>query len=605
VTGQLATTTQAVATLTGSSAAMTAPASDLGDDPVVRARAEDDLAVRSYPGSFAYVFAAAILMVAIPLDPFAKSAFGFGMLILCSWRLAVARRRPSGWRRLFALMTTGIALLWGELAAVILHSRGIDEMSLLVLLTSASIAAAAAVALAPARAVQFTYGLAMGIPMLAAVAWQPLTLTSGSLLLLLGSYMGYTLVQGGHLHVEYVQALETARRLELINQEIEAASQAKSNFLADMSHELRTPMTAIRGFSDLLLDSELDEADREYVRTILRNSDHLLAIINEILDLARVEAGRMKVEPASMSPARVALDVEALLGERAAARGIALSAQVDGVVPAYIQSDQLRVRQILINLVSNAIRHTDRGSVTLTVGIDPVAGGAPRLLFRVIDSGVGMSADQLARLFQPFSQVDASAERRAGGTGLGLVISQKLAAALDGSIDITSQPGRGTVVTLSLPAGPLLGVPLWRTLRGGSARPDSEGGDTGERLRGRVLVAEDDEDNRQLIRTQLERAGATVDVAGDGAGATELALAAEAAGQPFGVVLMDMRMAPMDGYAATRALRAAGYRRPIVALTAQAMAGDREKCMAAGCDDFLVKPIEARQLYDALSSCLA
>jgi CheY-like chemotaxis protein len=215
-----------------------------------------------------------------------------------------------------------------------------------------------------------------------------------------------------------------------------------------------------------------------------------------------------------------------------------------------------------------------------------------------------MSAEQLARLFQPFSQVDASAERRAGGTGLGLVISQKLAALLGGSIEITSEPGRGTVATLSLPAGSLLGVPLWRTLRGCAAGSDGDDGATGERLRGRVLVVEDDEDNRQLIRTQLERAGATVEVAADGGAGTEQALAAEVAGQPFAVVLMDMRMAPMDGYAATRALRAAGYRRPIVALTARAMAGDREKCLAAGCDDFLVKPIEARQLYDALSARL-
>jgi len=598
-----ATTTERIATLTGSSAALTSPASDLSDDPIVRARAEDDLAVRSYPGAFAYVFAAAVLMVVIPLDPFGKSAFGFGMLTLCGWRHAVVRRRRSGWRRPFALLTTGIALLWGELAAVVLHTRGIDEMSLLVLLTSASIAAAATVALAPARAVQFTYGLALGIPMLMAVAWQPMNLTTGSLLLLLGSYMGYTLAQGRQIHAEYVQALETARRLELVNQEIEAASRAKSNFLADMSHELRTPMTAIRGFSDLLLDSELDDADREYVGTILRNSDHLLAIINEILDLARVEAGRMNIESASMSPARVVLDVETLLRERAVAKGIELSARVDGLVPAYSESDQLRVRQILINLVSNAIRHTDRGGVTVTVGVDDGLAASPRLLFKVIDTGVGMSAEQIARLFQPFSQVDASAERRAGGTGLGLCISQKLAHALGGWIDMESQPGRGTVATLNLPAGSLVGVPLWGTLRGGPRAASCEES-TDERLCGRVLVVEDDEDNRQLIRTQLERVGATVAVASDGAEATRQALAAEAAGHPFGVVLMDMRMAPMDGYAATRALRQAGYRRPIVALTAQAMAGDREKCLAAGCDDFLVKPIEARQLYDALSARL-
>jgi CheY-like chemotaxis protein len=216
-----------------------------------------------------------------------------------------------------------------------------------------------------------------------------------------------------------------------------------------------------------------------------------------------------------------------------------------------------------------------------------------------------MTEEQLAGLFQPFSQVDRSAERRAGGTGLGLVISQRLATALGGSIEIASEPGRGTVATVALPTGPLAGVPLWHTLRGGAAPGEGElaaGG--GERLCGRVLVAEDDEDNRLLIRTQLERAGATVEVAGDGAAAAERALAAEAEGRPFHLVLMDMRMPAMDGYAATRALREAGYRRPIVALTAQAMVGDREKCLAAGCDDCLAKPIEGRQLFDALSARL-
>ncbi len=600
----LATTTQRIATLTGPTEPVGASGSRPREDDILTARADADLAVRSLPGSIAYVFAAAVVVLVCPLATLQQLSFAGGCAFLCALRLSVVRRRRAGWRRLFALTTMGIALLWGEVSATVVHMRGIDETSLMVLLTSAAISAAATVALAPSRRLQRDYGLALGVPILVTLAFQPLTLTSGGLLLMLTSYMGYMQVQGRNLHAEYMEALATARRLELVNQEIEAANQAKSNFLADMSHELRTPMTAIRGFSDLLLDSELDEADREYVRTILRNSDHLLAIINEILDLARVEAGRMKIEPASMSPARVALDVEALLGERAAERGLALSARVDGLVPAFIQSDQLRVRQILINLMSNAIRHTDRGSVTLTVGMDPLDGPAPEVLFRVIDTGVGMSADQLARLFQPFSQVDPSAERRAGGTGLGLVISQKLAAALGGSIEIQSEPGRGTVATLRLPAGSLLGVPLWRTLRGGAARAESEDDQGGERLSGRVLVAEDDEDNRQLIRTQLERAGATVVVAGDGADAAAQALAAEAAGQPFGVVLMDMRMPRMDGYAATRALRAAGYSRPIVALTAQAMAGDRERCLAAGCDDFLIKPIEAGQLYDALAARL-
>jgi signal transduction histidine kinase/ActR/RegA family two-component response regulator len=593
-------TTPSIRTLTGSTPSVDAPIVDLTGDQVLRERVDADLAARSYSGSFFYVVAAAILLLAADIDPHKEIAFALGSLILSGLRAAITFRRRPGWRRAFSLLTIGIALLWGELGAVVVFTRGIDQTVLLVLLCHAGISAAAMVALSPARRLQLVYGLALAVPTLVMLAFQPLTATLGGILLLQACYLGYMLVQGGRLHAEYTKALATARRLELVNQEIEAASRAKSHFLADMSHELRTPMTAIRGFSDLLLDSELDEADREYVQTILRNSDHLLAIINDILDLARVEAGRMKIESASTSPARIALDVEALLGERAATRGLTLAVRVDGVVPAHIQSDQLRIRQILINLASNAIRHTERGGVTVTLGVDHPDAREPRLVFKVSDSGVGMSADQLARLFQPFAQVDHSAERRAGGTGLGLVISQKLAAALGGIIEISSQPGQGTVATFSLPTGPLAGVPLWRTLRGGTG---TEGGDAmagGPQLRGRVLVAEDDEDNRQLIRTQLERAGASVEVAGDGATATRQAMAADVEGRPFAVVLMDMRMPEMDGYAATRALREAGYRRPIVALTAQAMTGDREKCLAAGCDDFLVKPIEGRQLLEAL-----
>ena len=591
-------TTQRIATRTGPTAAVGAPATDLRDDEVMRLRAEADLAARSVPGSLYFILVAGIVILTSSLDTIRAVAFGAGMTGLALARLVIARRRRPGWPRRFSLVTVGIGLLWGEMTACVALAREIDHTVLVLLLCVAGISAASMFALSGVRRLQVVFVATLLVPPIAALLGRPLSLAGVGLVLMLVTYLSYILAQGGRIHREYTSSLATARRLELLNQEIEAVSRAKSNFLADMSHELRTPMTAIRGFSDLLLDGELPESDREYVQTILRNSDHLLAIINEILDLARVEAGRMKIEAASISPARIALDVEALLGERAAARGITLAARVDGVVPAYVQSDQLRVRQVLINLVSNAIRHTDRGGVTLALGVDDPEAAAPRLQFRVIDTGVGMTPEQLARLFQPFAQVDLSAERRAGGSGLGLVICEKLAAALGGAIAIESEPGRGTVATFSLPTGPLAGVPLWRTLRGETAGA-AHAPDAG-RLRGRVLVAEDDEDNRQLIRAQLERAGATVEVAGDGAAAARRAMAADAEGRPFDVVLMDMRMPEMDGYAATRALRQAGYRRPIVALTAQAMVGDRERCLAAGCDDFLVKPIEGRRLLDAL-----
>ncbi|HEU5057252.1 MAG TPA: ATP-binding protein [Kofleriaceae bacterium] len=369
-------------------------------------------------------------------------------------------------------------------------------------------------------------------------------------------------------------------------------SRMKSEFLANMSHEIRTPMTAVLGYADLLLDLELPPADRvSYIQTIRRNGEHLLAVLNDILDLSKIEAGKMTVEAAPCSPAQIAVDVASLMRVRAHARSLEFELLFDSAVPETIHSDPTRLRQILMNLVGNAIKFTQRGRVSMAVSCAP-----PRLSFRIRDDGIGMAPDQLKRLFQPFAQADSSTTRRFGGSGLGLAICRRLAEMLGGTIAVDSEIGRGSTFTLELDVGSLDGVAMLADLSEAcSPEPvpsPARRAAPGTRLAGRVLLAEDGADNQVLVSTLLRRAGAEVEIVENGRLAVDRALAARAGGRPFGVILMDMQMPELDGYGATATLRGRGYGGPIVALTAHAMAWDRDRCITAGCTDYLTKPIQ-------------
>ncbi len=396
-----------------------------------------------------------------------------------------------------------------------------------------------------------------------------------------------------------VELQETVQQLHAASREAQVANQAKSEFLANMSHEIRTPMTAILGYCEQLLDEDLSETERrEALETVRRNGHHLLSIINDILDLSKIEAGRMTVEQRRCSPRSLIDEVAATIRGRAAAKGLAFRVDYAGPVPETIESDTVRLRQILINLLGNAVKFTERGEVAVRVRLE--AGPPARLAIEVADTGIGMTPDQIARIAEPFTQGDASTVRRFGGTGLGLAISSRLARLLGGQLTVLrSEPGRGTTFGLWVPTGDLNGV---RMIEGaGTAAPVAaavaESAGSG-RLGGRILLAEDGVDNQRLLSHLLRKAGAEVEVAENGAEA--LACFGEAAqrGQPFGLVFMDMQMPVMDGYQATRALRRAGFRGPIVALTAHAMTGDREKCLAAGCDDYLTKPVDRQTLLN-------
>ncbi len=410
-----------------------------------------------------------------------------------------------------------------------------------------------------------------------------------------------------------VDALESANRaLEEFSEATEAANRAKSEFLANMSHEIRTPMTAILGFADVLCgEPGLDRAPPERIEaieTIRRNGNYLLKLINDILDLSKIEAGKLEVERTACSPVQVLEEVLALMRVRGDAKNIPLKLEYAGAIPEVIRCDPLRLKQILINLVGNAVKFTETGSVRMVARLLRPPAKPALLQVEVIDTGIGLTEEQASRLFQPFSQADASTTRKFGGTGLGLTISKRLAEMLGGGITLHSEPGKGSTFSVTVKTGDLEGVRLLDgpTEAAAPATPAPPVGNAAPpvRLDGRILLAEDGPDNQRLIAFVLKKAGAEVTVAENGQIAHDEALAARARGEPFDLILMDMQMPVMDGYTATAKLRAAGYTGPIVALTAHAMAGDDTKCLAAGCDGYLTKPIDRAVFLPAVAERL-
>jgi signal transduction histidine kinase/ActR/RegA family two-component response regulator len=407
------------------------------------------------------------------------------------------------------------------------------------------------------------------------------------------------------------QLQEQVRKREQMQQDLvrakeaaEAANRAKSEFLANMSHEIRTPMTAILGFSETLLTDEVERSpdDRFALETILRNGQHLLSIINDILDLSKIEAGKMQIEAIDCSPAQIAEEVVSLMRVRADAKGLGLSLTYSSRIPAKIKSDPLRIRQILTNLVGNAIKFTEQGQVRLELAIVAGPVGAPRIAFRVIDTGIGISPEQLDRLFVSFEQADSSMSRRFGGSGLGLTISRRMARMLGGDINVSSEQGHGSCFELWLPVDSLQKL----ALRDHSPRGMLESGEpapaatTGSLTGLRLLLAEDGPDNQWLLSHLLTKAGAEVSVVENGQLLIASALAAREDGRPFDLIVTDMQMPVLDGYAAATRLRQEGFTCPIIALTAHAMDGDRAKCLAAGCDDYATKPIQKAALIETL-----
>ncbi len=390
------------------------------------------------------------------------------------------------------------------------------------------------------------------------------------------------------------------KELTAARQQAEAAAQTKSEFLANMSHEIRTPMTAILGYVDILREPGISEEEkRDAIETVQRNGQHLLAIINDILDISKIESGRMTIERLSISPRQLIDDIVGLMSPRATEKNLDFKSDFMGEIPLSIQTDPTRLRQILVNLIGNALKFTASGSVRVVTQLVPAAGQS-RLRVDVIDSGIGMNDQQLRNLFQPFTQADMTMTRQYGGTGLGLAISQRLARMLGGEITISSELGRGSCFTVTIDPGEITRAapsPAPTTVTLSTPKPTPAASQPLSSVR--VLIVDDAPDNRRLLSFHINKAGGTFDTAENGEIAVQKIRAARES-QPFDVILMDMQMPVLDGYAATGVLRREGIQTPILALTAHAMVGDREKCLSAGCDDFLTKPIDRTQLLNTI-----
>ena len=390
-------------------------------------------------------------------------------------------------------------------------------------------------------------------------------------------------------------------------QQAESASRAKSQFLANMSHEIRTPMTAILGFTDVLIDSLSDPDSLDAVNTIKRNGEYLLGILNDILDLSKIEAGKLQIERDICSPIHIVNEVTSLLQVRANAKNLFLRAEYIGPIPRTIVADPIRVRQILVNLIGNAIKFTKTGGIRLVTSLDHTKENQPKLRFDVVDTGIGMNDQQISMVFQPFVQCNRETDGKPSGTGLGLTITKRLVEMLGGEIWVQSDPKVGSTFSVTIDAGCLDRVEMIDGLANIPVTKDDGQNAQAEacsyrKLDCRILLAEDGPDNARLISLLLRKSGAEVKPVGNGRLAVEAALDAERAGRPFDIVLMDMQMPDMNGYEAVKKLRDFGYSRPIIALTANAMKEDRQKCLDVGCNNYLTKPIDREKLLQVVGT---
>lgn len=400
------------------------------------------------------------------------------------------------------------------------------------------------------------------------------------------------------VQTDVTENVESERRLREAQLAAETASRAKSEFLANMSHEIRTPLTAILGCADSLCRDLQGAEPLTTAKTIRSQGQLLTGILNDILDLSKIEAGKLEIHREPCSILSIIADVRSLMEPQVAEKPLELVTVFDSLLPENIQTDPLRFRQVLLNLTSNAIKFTERGRVEIHARCDR-SHGNPELIISIKDTGIGIPADRLDEIFESFTQVDGPIVRRAGGTGLGLTISQRLTRLLDGELSVESQVGQGSTFTITLPIDSAELVSLEELDARRKLKESHESMDA--LIPARILIAEDTRAIQFMLQRILRPVVDDVVVVNNGEEAVEAVVTAQKT-CPFKLVLMDMQMPVMNGYDATNRLRRLGFDLPVIALTAGAMAGDRERCLAVGCTDYLSKPVSRAQLLNTIQN---